>query len=123
LPINPEAIITISFFSPVNVRLFNIEGIDDESEPLMDTMGLAAFDLPDLQYHFKDLDPDAVARILHVYGDYIFKNGDIIEGDHTIREISPDDKWVCRHEISLVEPNRILLDINPGRKFAGGSRK
>jgi hypothetical protein len=105
----------------VNVRLFNIQGSDDET--LMDTLGLGALGLPDLQCHFKNLDVNGIANILYSYGEYIFKNGDVIKDGETIQGLSGDDKWTCQHEISLLEPKRVVIDINPGEKFSVGNRK
>lgn len=108
-------------FGALNVRLFNIEGSDNET--LMDTLGLGALGLPDLQCHFKNLDVNNIANILYAYGDYIFNNGDIINDGETIQGISINEKWKCQHEISMLEPKRVVIDINPGEKFAGGNRK
>lgn len=105
----------------LNVRLFNIEGTDNET--LMDTLGLGALGLPDLQCHFKNLDVNSIANILYSYGEYVFKNGDVIKDGETIQGISVEDKWKCQHEISLVEPKRVVIDINPGEKFFVGNRK
>jgi hypothetical protein len=108
-------------FGALNVRLFNIEGEDKET--LMDTLGLGALGLPDLQCHFKNLDVNSVANILYTYGDYIFKNGDVINDGETIQGLTVDDKWKCQHEISLLEPKRVVIDINPGQKFSAGNRR
>jgi hypothetical protein len=105
----------------LNVRLFNIEG--SENEILMDTLGLSALGLPDLQCHFKNLDPNGIANVLHTYGLYIFQNGDVINDGETIQGLTVNDKWKCQHEISLLEPKRVVIDINPDVKFAAGNRK
>lgn len=107
-------------FGAMNVRLFNIEG--SENEILMDTIGLGSLGLPDLQCHFKNLNPNDIAKMLRTYGDYILKKGDVINDGETIQGLSANDKWKCKHEISLVEPKRIILDINPGKEFAAGNR-
>lgn len=41
----------------VNARFFNIQGTDDM---LVDTLGMSTLFLPDLQYHFHDMDPNWV---------------------------------------------------------------
>ena len=46
----------------VNVRFFNIEGTEDM---LIDTVGMSTLFLPDLQYHFHDMDPNWVVN--HAY--------------------------------------------------------
>ncbi|GFZ33283.1 hypothetical protein CSC2_38090 [Clostridium zeae] len=107
-------------FGSLNVRLFNIEGT--ENETLMDTIGLGALGLPDLQCHFKNIDVNRIANILYTYGDYIFKNGDVINDGETIQGLTVNDKWSCRHEISLLEPKRVVIDINPGEEFSAGNR-
>jgi ligand-binding SRPBCC domain-containing protein len=107
-------------YGPLNVRLFNIE--ETKNDTLMDTFGLGALGLPDLQCHFKNLDVNAVASHLYTYGDYIFLKGDVIEDGNTIQGIANDQKWACQHEVSLTEPKRVVLDINPGIPFAAGNR-
>jgi hypothetical protein len=107
----------------LNVRLFQIINEDSQGDTLMDTLGLAALGLPDLQCHFRDLDVEAVAGMLYNTGLYLFENGDVIEDGHTVAGIYPDDKWLCQHEDSLANPERIVLDINPGYPFAAGNRR
>ena len=41
----------------VNVRFFNIQNTEDK---LVDTLGLYAIGLPDVQYHFRNLNPDYI---------------------------------------------------------------
>lgn len=103
----------------LNVRLFNIQ---NSEEMLMDTLGLHTFGLPDIQCHFKELDPNDIARVIFNAGYYIFDKGDIIDDGNTIQGINENNKWKCQHEESLVEPNRIVIDINPGSPYAGGGR-
>jgi hypothetical protein len=107
----------------LNVRLFRIINEESQGDTLMDTIGLAALGLPDLQCHFRNLDVQAVAGILYNTGLYIFENGDVIEDGHTVAGINPNDKWLCQHEDSLLEPERVVLDVNPGYPFAAGNRR
>ena len=109
-----------SLFGAVNVRLFNIEK-RAPGEKLMDTLGLAALGLPDLQCHFLDLDPNEVGSLLYNTALYIYKNGDIIADGETLG-LSPEQKWICRHEDALVPPDRVVLDVNPGPPHAAGAR-
>lgn len=109
------------FFSyGVSVRLFRIQ--DREDEMVMDTLGLAALNLPDMQCHFRKLQPLKVAQLLYNLAYYIFENGDVISDGSTTSGLNPSDHWVCRHEKSLVAPDRIVLDVNPGPDFAAGAR-
>jgi len=99
---------------PVNVRLFRVEG-REPGECIMDTLGMAAFDLPDLQCHFIGLDPGRIAARLYGYATYVFAKGDIIADGNTVEGLEPGRRWVCRHEASLAEPRRVVVDMNPGR--------
>lgn len=112
---------TARFFSgAINVRFFNIS--DNQGEMLMDTLGLAALGLVDLQCHFRDLNPDDVAKVLYNTGLYLYENDVVIEDGHTIQGITPDSKWKCQFEDALVEPNRVVIDLNPGRPYTAGNR-
>jgi hypothetical protein len=105
----------------LNVRLFRIE--NDPGAMVMDTRGLAALCLPDLQVHFRDLEPRKVAAALYSTGVYIYENGDCIQDGHTVQGLSADQKWRCQHEESLLPPKRAVLDIDPGEPFAAGKRR
>lgn len=106
----------------LNVRLFRIEN-QGPGDVVMDTMGLAAVRLPDLQIHFRNLDPKAIASMLYNAALYIYKNGDCIQDGHTIQGLAEDQKWRCQHEEALVAPKRIVIDIDPGDPFAAGRRR
>jgi len=107
-------------FGILNVRLFNIEG--QKNEYIMDTLGLSAIGLCDLQCHFKNLDPSEISNILYAYGYYIFDNQDAVDNMTTVEGISKGDKWECRHEVALAGPERVVLDINPGKEFTSENR-
>ncbi len=109
-------------FPAVNVRLFKISnGVANET--LMDTLGLAALGVPDLQCHFKGLDVTEVARVLYNSAYYLFDNGDVIDDRQTIQGVRPEDHWRCQHEDALAGPARIVLDLDPGRLYAAGNRR
>lgn len=107
-------------FGILNVRLFEIEG--QKNEYIMDTLGLSAIGLCDLQCHFKNLDTSGISNILYSYGYYIFDNQDAVENMTTVEGNSPNVKWKCRHEVALVKPERVVLDINPGKEFSSENR-
>jgi len=108
------------FAGAVNVRLFNIA--NSPGEVVMDTLGLGALGLPDLQCHFHTLDEQSVATLLYNTAWYIFQHGDVIQDENTIEGLPSGAKWQCRHEEALVEPEREVLDINPGPRYAAGTR-
>lgn len=105
----------------LNVRMFRSEAEGPETY-VMDTLGLVALGVPDLQMHFKGLDPMQVAGVLNGTGHYLFEQGDVIQDGHTLSGWSPEQRWKCRHEASLTEPSRVVIDINPGAPHSAGNR-
>jgi hypothetical protein len=104
----------------VNVRLFAVS--DDADELVMDTRGLAPFELPDLQVHFRDLEPGRLAGLLYATAAYLLEEGDVIADGNTISGLEGDEHWRCVHEDALVPPVRRVLDIDPGDPYAAGKR-
>lgn len=104
----------------VNVRLFAVS--DDADERVMDTRGLAPFALPDLQVHFRDLEPGRLAGLLYATASYLLEEGDVIADGNTISGLQGDEHWRCVHEDALVLPARTVLDIDPGDPYAAGRR-
>ncbi len=111
----------------MNVRFFRISGYNDAEDDacqdlLMDTLGLSALGLPDLQCHFRQLEPNDVSQVLYNTAIYLFDHGAVIESGHTIAGIQPHDKWRCRYEESLWHPHRDILDVDPGAPYSAGAR-
>ena len=117
---DPSAPATDGLGGLVNVRLFAVS--DDADELVMDTRGLAPFDLPDLQVHFRDLEPGRLAGLLYATAGYLLAEGDVIEDGTTISGLEGDEHWTCRREESLVGPSRSVVDIDPGDPYAAGRR-
>lgn len=108
------------FVGFVNVRMFNVQ--ENPNDMVLDTRGLSEIGLTDLQCHFRDLDYQKMIPLLYNTAYYLFTSGNAINDGETIQGISPKDKWKCRHEMSLIPPERIVLDINPGKRYAAGNR-
>lgn len=104
----------------VNVRLFAVS--DDEDERVMDTRGLAPFGLPDLQVHFRDLDPARLAGLLYAVAAYLMEEGDVIADGNTVSGLTEEERWRCEREDALVPPARTVLDLDPGDPYAAGRR-
>ena len=98
----------------VNVRLFHISDGRD-GELLMDTLGLGAFGLPDLQCHFAGADPARMGALLAGYAHYLFDKGDVLNDDSLVRGIESYDEWPCQREESLAKPARPVVDIRPDK--------
>ena len=107
----------------VNVRFFNIQGTDDM---LIDTIGMSTLFMPDLQYHFHDINPDIVVNHAYNLLSYIYENDNPIKSDDTIDGIvgdvmTSDVQWKLQYEDSLIQPVREVIDVNMG-EYASGSR-
>ena len=107
----------------VNVRFFNIQGTNDM---MIDTLGMSTLFMPDLQYHFNGIDPNAVVNHAYNVLSYIFDNDNPIKsGDHIdgIKDgkMSMDVQWNVQYEDSLIQPIREVIDINMG-EYASGTR-
>lgn len=109
----------------MNIRFFNIEETDGEM--IVDSYGLYKFGLPDIQYHFHTLTPSDVVNHCFNVAAYIFEGSVDIKDGETIDglkdgAISRDVYWKCQHELSLIEPEREVLDINTC-EYAAGNRE
>jgi Domain of unknown function (DUF4261) len=103
-----------------NVRFFTVAG-DDEAM-VLDTLGLHVFGLPDLQCHFRDRNPGEIAGLLYATALYVFDSGDVIADGNTISGLDGSGRYVCRRETSLLEPTRLVLDVDLGDPYAAGRR-
>lgn len=104
------------FYGGVNTRFFSVQGTDDM---VVDTLGLYALGLPDVQYHFHTLDPNAVVNHAGNLAIYQFENNAPIESGHTVGGIDSGEQWTCQYERSLIQPARDVLDIAAGAHAAG----
>ena len=107
-------------YGAMNIRFYRVEGTgSDRQEALMDTRGLAALGIPDVQCHFYDLDPSEVAGHLGNIGYYLFHKGDIIADGETIG-FTEDMRWRCEHQYALAAPHRVVIDLDPGESYYAG---
>lgn len=113
---NPYAGPLRFFHGGVNARFFNIQGTDNM---LVDTLGMYALGLPDMQYHFHSADPNAVVNHAYNTAIYQFENNVPIQSGNTIEGTTPGCKWRCQYERSLIQPARDVLDIAMGEHAAG----
>ena len=97
----------------VNVRLFR--GVDEAGERValhMDTLGLGAFGLPDLECRFLDLDPNQVGERLYLYAEYLIDKGDVLANGNTVDGL--DGRWACRRSVARAGPARSVVVFDPG---------
>lgn len=107
----------------VNVRFFNIQGTEDM---IVDTLGMSTLYLPDIQYHFHDMDPNEVVNHAYNVLSYIYHNDCPIKSGETVDgtingEMCRDIQWKCQFENSLIQPVRQVIDICMN-EFASGKR-
>ena len=107
----------------VNVRFFNIQGTEDK---IIDTVGMSTLCLPDLQYHFRGMNPNWVVNHAYNVASYLLEYDNPIQDGETIDgvadgQMSQEIQWVCRYEDALIQPPRAVLDINMG-EYASGRR-
>ncbi|MFC9777498.1 DUF4261 domain-containing protein [Paenibacillus chitinolyticus] len=95
----------------LNVRMFKLEQTNDEM--IMDTVGLSGLGLPDIQCRFNNITSSEIASLLYGYGNYIFENGDIFEDGDSLDGTGEIQKWICKREMSLLNPKRVVLNIKP----------
>ncbi len=105
-------------FAAVSVRAFRVAG-GAPDELVMDTLGMAAFGLPDAQCHFRALNPGQVSGLLLENARALFDGGQLSDGD-TVAGLLADRPWTCRREGSLIDPPRPVVDLDPGPPFAAG---
>lgn len=103
----------------VNARFFNIQNSENS---VVDTLGLYALGLPDMQYHFHSMDPNVVVRHAYNMAIYQFENNAPIKSGETVEGVEDGTKWKCQYEHSLIQPVRGVLDVAVG-EFAAGNRK
>lgn len=105
----------------VNARFFNIEGTEDS---IVDTLGMYSMGLPDLQYHFHNLNPNDLVNHAYNAASYIFENNSPIKSGETIDGIvngrmEMSIQWKCNYEMSIIQPEREVMDICPGENASG----
>lgn len=104
----------------INVRM--VADARDDEALAMDTLGLHVFDLPDVQCHFRRRPPGAIAELLFATAVYLFEHGDVIEDGNTISGTDGEGRYLCYREASLVDPARLVIDVDLGDPYAAGTR-
>ncbi|AWB47049.1 hypothetical protein DCC85_18925 [Paenibacillus sp. CAA11] len=112
-----------TLYGALSIRLYNVPSQEEErQEMVMDSCGLAALGIPDVQCHFYNMNPNSVAGLLMDIAYYLYNQGDIISDGETVGA-DESQRWVCEHQYSLASPRRVVLDLNPGEGYyAGGPR-
>lgn len=93
----------------MSVRLFTV----GNSEMLMDTLGLHAYGLPDIECRFSNYEPGAIARVLTDLAYDVFETGDAIGGNTTVQGIGANPKWKTQLTDAKTTPARLVMSIEP----------
>ena len=107
----------------INIRYFNIAETDDM---LVDTIGMSTLFMPDLQYHFHDINPDEIINHAYNFLIYIFDNDNLVKSGDKIDGLKLKDSdevltWKVQYEDSLIQPIREVIDVNT-LEYAAGNR-
>lgn len=118
--LNPTDIINIwdtdkiqTLYVLCNVRLYNAGTDTGHKELLMDTVGLHTIGLPDFQIRFSTADENEIANLLWTYAYYAYEFGDIIVDGNTLEGLKTGSKWKCEKQLSLVGPDRVVVNVTP----------
>ena len=100
-------------------------GTGADADMLIDTVGMSTLFLPDLQYHFHDMDPNWVVNHAYNVASYILEHDNPIQDGETIDGVADGQmcreiQWKCQYEDALIQPPRGVLDINMGNYASGG---
>jgi hypothetical protein len=92
----------------------------EPGEIIMDTLGLTAFALRDLQRRYVGLEPSEVAGWLFEVARMVFERGDFMNDRDTIDGV--DTRWRCHHDVSGVHPARNVVDFRTdAQSFRGAA--
>lgn len=93
-----------TLFGIINVRYFKFNEL-----LILDTIGLSALGLPDIQCKFNFLDKGLIATILYDLAHKIFTNGDYIKDNTEITIMNT--KFLCTHQFSVTTPKRVIINL------------
>jgi len=95
----------------INMRHYRIAGTEDT---VIDTLGLAALGLRDLQCRFRHTEPEAIMQLLSGAAITVFEHGLVIADGQKVKGPRYRDQWRYRYAQSLVPPQRPVIMLDPG---------
>ena len=117
--LDPEDVIACNFgteadmLHPIsNIRMFKISD-SAEGTLLMDTIGMNALGLPDIEIVFNDRNPAKMGELLLRYSNFIFDIGDNIRDGEYLEGTTPTERWRCEKRNSMLLPDRYVLHLAP----------
>lgn len=91
-------------------------------ERLIDSLGLADFGIPDVQMHFRELSPTEALSAVYAVAETLWRRGPPGEELQTLGGIEGLPNCLVNHAPALREPERVVLDLDPGDPYAAGRR-
>ena len=104
---------------PVNMRFFLVS--NDEGAMVVDSLGMYQLGLPDVQVHFRDIDPNVLVELAFNVAAYLYEHGPVIQSKAQLN--GPEGmKFTATWEDSVLPPLRTVIDLDPGTPFSAGNR-
>jgi hypothetical protein len=104
---------------PVNMRFFLVS--NDEGAFVVDSLGMYQLGLPDVQVHFRDIDPNVLVELAFNVAAYLYEHGPVIQSKAQLN--GPEGlKFTATWEDSLLPPLRTVIDLDPGTPYSAGNR-
>jgi Domain of unknown function (DUF4261) len=94
-----------------NIRIFKTPE-SPSGTVLMDSVGLHALGLPDLEILFSNIDRGKMAEFLIKYSCLIFERGDCIKDNEYLEGFEPGKKFRCEHRHAIAPGDRTVLHIS-----------
>ena len=94
-----------------NIRMFKMAD-SPEGAIIMDTLGLNALGLPDLEIIFHGQNPAKIAELLLRYCYFIYDIGDNVQHGEYLEGINPGERWKCERRKALLAPDRVVLHVS-----------
>ncbi|MFT4468814.1 DUF4261 domain-containing protein [Arthrobacter sulfonylureivorans] len=104
---------------PVNMRFFLVS--NDEGAMVVDSLGMYQLGLPDVQVHFRGVDPNVLVELAFNVAAYLYEHGPVIQSKAQLN--GPEGmKFTATWEDSLLPPLRTVIDLDPGTPYSAGNR-
>lgn len=104
-------------YGALNVRVYQMQR---QEEVLVDTLGLTALGVPDIQCRVAGLTPDRVIPMIYGAAYYLYGNHGRVEDGQLLGGAGL--RWRCEEQLSTLAPERAVVDLNPGHPYYSGTQ-
>ncbi|WP_172252451.1 DUF4261 domain-containing protein [Saccharibacillus deserti] len=108
---------TEPLYGALNVRVYQMQRQD---EVLVDTLGLSSLGIPDIQCRVVGLTPDRVIPMIYGASYYLYGSGGEVADGQLLGGAGL--RWLCEQQPSVLAPERIVVDLNPGHPYYAGTQ-